>query len=147
MQSASDRKTVRVSIFNQTYTLASTGEPGEIEALAHAVDELMTDIAQRAGNIDGQRVAVLACMHMADQLRSVERELVGLRKRVDEKSREFADLLDSHLLHADALHAGLPEAELLDPASLNGTVNAEIADDPPLEDDLTGHAAGAEPVA
>ena len=42
---------MRVTIFNQTYTLAATGEAGEVEALAHTVDELMTDIAQRAGNV------------------------------------------------------------------------------------------------
>ena len=44
----SERKTVRVTIFNQTYTLAATDEAGEVETLAHTVDELMTSIAQRA---------------------------------------------------------------------------------------------------
>jgi len=54
------RKTVRVTIFNQSYTLVATEEDGEVEALAHSVDELMTDIAQRAGNVDANRIAVLA---------------------------------------------------------------------------------------
>lgn len=94
MDSASGRNTVRVTIFNQSYNLLATEEPGEVEELAHSVDELMTGIAQRAGNVDSNRVAVLACLHMADQLKSIERELSELRARVDEKSRQFSKLLD-----------------------------------------------------
>jgi cell division protein ZapA len=89
-----ERKTVRVTIFNQTYSLAATNEEGEVEALAHSIDELMTSIALRAGNVDGNRVAVLACLHMADRLRSMERELSELKDRVDQKSRQFSVLLD-----------------------------------------------------
>jgi cell division protein ZapA len=89
-----ERKTVRVTIFNQTYSLAATDEEGEIESLAHSIDELMTNIATRAGNVDANRVAVLACLHMADRLRSMERELTDLKERVDKKSRQFSVLLD-----------------------------------------------------
>jgi cell division protein ZapA len=94
MEPAAVRKTVRVTIFNQNYSLVATDEPGEVEALAHSVDELMTGIAQRAGNADGNRIAVLACLHMADRLRAMERELAELKSRVDQKSRQFSVLLD-----------------------------------------------------
>jgi cell division protein ZapA len=94
MDPAPVRKTVRVTIFNQTYSLVATDEPGEVEALAHSVDELMTGIAQRAGNADANRIAVLACLHMADRLRAMERELAELKSRVDQKSRQFSVLLD-----------------------------------------------------
>lgn len=94
MASEPDRNMVRVSIFNQTYTLGSTGQPGEVEALAQTVDELMTSVAQRAGNMDAQRIAVLACIHMADRLRTMERELSSLKERVDHKTRELSILLD-----------------------------------------------------
>ena len=94
MDTSSPRKTVRVTIYNQPYTLAATQEEGEVEQLAHTVDELMTSVAQKAGNVDSQRVAVLACLHMADRMRSMERELSGLKQRVDSKTREFTLLLD-----------------------------------------------------
>jgi cell division protein ZapA len=94
MESAPGRKTVRVTIYNQPYTLAETDEPGEVEALAQVVDELMTGIAQRAGNVDAHRVAVLACLHLADKLRSIETELSGLKDRVGRKALEFSILLD-----------------------------------------------------
>jgi len=59
-----------------------------VESLAHSVDVLMTEIAQRAGNVDGNRVAVLASLPLADELRSIERELADPKARVDSKSHE-----------------------------------------------------------
>lgn len=94
MDSGAERKTVRVTILNQTYTLAATEEAGEVETLGQTVDELMTLIAQRAGNMDSQRIAVLACLHMADRLRTIESELASLKERVDEKTRHLSLLLD-----------------------------------------------------
>jgi cell division protein ZapA len=94
MESAAERKTVRVTIFNQNYSLAAAGDPSEVEALAHSVDELMTRIAQRAGNMDVNRIAVLACLHMADQLQSIERQLAEHKERVNQKTRQFSLLLD-----------------------------------------------------
>jgi len=94
MDSGPERKTVHVTIFNQPYTLAVSGETGEVEALAHSVDQLMTDIALKAGNVEGSRVAVLACLHLADRLRGLEHELAEFRDKVDEKSRQFSFLLD-----------------------------------------------------
>ena len=38
-----ERKTIRVTIYNQPYTLAVSGESGQVEALAHSVDQLMSD--------------------------------------------------------------------------------------------------------
>jgi len=91
----SGRKSVRVTIFNQPYTLAAAdGGAEEIEELARSVDVLMCDIAARMGTGDAARVAVLTCMHLADRLRSLERELADLKARVDSKSRQFSLLLD-----------------------------------------------------
>ena len=93
-----DRTTVRVTIYNQPYTLAvSSGESGDVEELAQTVDELMTSIARQSGNSDSNRIAVLACLHLADRLRGSERELAGFSTRVEEKSRHFSMLLDAAL--------------------------------------------------
>lgn len=94
MDNATGRKTVRVTIFNQSYNLLATEEPGEVEALAQTVDELMTEVAQRAANVDSHRVAVLACLHMADRLRTMERDLAAMKARVNQKARQFSVLLD-----------------------------------------------------
>ncbi len=86
---------VRVTIFNQTYSLLASGEePGRVEELARKIDDLMRTIASRGGNIDATRVAVLACLHLADQLQAVQDDLTKLRDNVDQKAREFSMLLD-----------------------------------------------------
>jgi cell division protein ZapA len=85
---------VRVTIFNQSYSLVASEEPGRIEELAHRIDELMSSIAARAGNVDQTRVAVLACLHLADQLESAEHQLTELKNKVEDKAREFGVLLD-----------------------------------------------------
>jgi cell division protein ZapA len=91
------KKTVRVTIFNQSYTLATAGDPADTERLAMEIDDLMSSIARRAGNLDATRTAVLACLHLADQLRSVEKELTELKRSVDDRTRDFALLLDEVL--------------------------------------------------
>ena len=85
---------VRVTIYNQSYSLVASEEPGRIEHLAQRVDDLMTSIALRAGNIDATRAAVLACLHLADELELLERRLATLKDNVDHKARRFTVLLD-----------------------------------------------------
>jgi cell division protein ZapA len=74
--------------------LLATGDPREIEAVAASVDELMLSIAARAPNADSTRIAVMACLHLADKLRTLEGDLIRLKDRVDRKSVEFAGMLD-----------------------------------------------------
>jgi len=85
---------VRVTIFNQSYSLLASEEQGRIEQLAQRVDDLMQSIAMRAGNVDATRVAVLACLHLADELDTLERQITSLKQSVDHKAREFSLLLD-----------------------------------------------------
>ena len=69
------KQPVRVNIFNQGYTVVTSGDP-KIDTIqvAHEVDELMSSIARRAGNLDSTRTAVLACLHLADRLRTIENQ-------------------------------------------------------------------------
>jgi cell division protein ZapA len=89
-----DKQPVRVTILSRPYTLLATGDPREVEQVAASVDELMLSIAAKAPNADSTRIAVLACLHLADKLRALDRELSQLRQRVDRKSEEFAGMLE-----------------------------------------------------
>lgn len=100
--SSSDKKPVRVTILSQSYTLLATGDPRETERLAHSVDELMLSIAAKAPNADSTRIAVLACLHLADRLHSLEQDLTRLKERVERKSEEFTILLEQ------VIEPGLP---------------------------------------
>jgi cell division protein ZapA len=92
-----EKNSVRVTILGQSYTLRAQGDTKEVELLAQNVDELMHNIAAKSPNADSGRVAVLACLHLADRLNSLERDLGALKQRVDSKSEEFAVLLDQAL--------------------------------------------------
>lgn len=89
------KRQIRVTIFNQSYTLSSSGDPSDTEELAREIDELMSAIARRGGNLDSTRTAVLACLHLADQLRETERELGALKSSIGTKARRFNEMLDS----------------------------------------------------
>lgn len=89
------RKPVRLSICNHTFSLVTSEDPEELQALAHSVDELISGIASKSGNVELTRVAILACMHLADQLRTSERELAALRQRVHDKVERLGGLLDN----------------------------------------------------
>jgi len=95
--STPEKRSVRVNILSQSYTLLTAGDPREVEELARYLDELMLSIAAKSPNADSTRIAVLACMHLADRLRSLERDLTLLKERVDRKSEEFAGLLEQAL--------------------------------------------------
>jgi len=87
-----DKRSVRVTILNQPYTLAGD-DPREIEELAESVDELLHSIAAKAPSADATRIAVLACLHLTDRLHTLERDLTSLKERVGRKTQEFAGLL------------------------------------------------------
>ncbi len=90
----STKRTVRVTIFNQSYTVSTSGRPEETEVLAAEVDELMSAIARKAGNLDSTRTAVLACLHLADKLRTVESRLSRLKDNIDHRSRDLEEMID-----------------------------------------------------
>lgn len=97
---AADKQPVRVTILSRPYTLLATGDTREVEEVAASVNDLMLSIAAKAPNADSTRIAVLACLHLADKLRSLERDLQSLRDRVDRKSEEFAGMLEEVLASA-----------------------------------------------
>jgi len=100
MEGNSEKQPVRVTILSRPYTLLAVGDPREIEEVAASVDELMLTIAAKAPNADSTRIAVLACLHLADRLRTLERDLATLKERVDRKSEEFAGMLEELIASA-----------------------------------------------
>lgn len=89
-----ERRPVKVNIANQSFTLVTSGDDGQVQQLAQRVDDLITGIATRSGNVDTARLAILASLHLADQLQDAERELKALRDRLNEKAKRLGGLLD-----------------------------------------------------
>lgn len=101
MDGAPERQPVRVTILSRPYTLLATGDPREVEEVAASVNELMLGIAAKAPNADSTRIAVLACLHLADKLRALERDLSHLKERVENKSELFRDMLEQVLADSE----------------------------------------------
>jgi len=99
MDSNPEKQAVRVTILSRPYTLLASGDPREVEEVAASVNQLMLSIAARAPNADSTRIAVMACLHLADKLRLLERDLSEWKQRVDRKSLEFAEML-GHVLNS-----------------------------------------------
>jgi len=94
MQSGADKKPVKITVCGQTLTVLAPGDPAEILELASEIDEIMTRIAARSGSGDTMRAAILTCIHLADRNRMLERELGEIRRRIDDKARRIAEILD-----------------------------------------------------
>lgn len=88
------KRPVRVTILDQSYTLLTAADEREVQELADMVNELMTAIAAHSPKSDNLRIAVLACLHLADRLRALQRELDEFRHRVDQRTRTFGLLLE-----------------------------------------------------
>lgn len=65
-----------------------------MEDLAAEIDQLMTAIASRSGLTDATRIAILAALHLADQLKSSRADLEAIRDSIQERSRRMTELLD-----------------------------------------------------
>lgn len=81
------KQPVKVTIFNSPYSLLAQGDPQEVIDAAHLVDDLMNSIAARASTADSTRIAVMACLHLADKLRRANQE-------VKSRTGEIVALLD-----------------------------------------------------
>lgn len=90
------KQPVRVHIFNQTYTLLADDDAAEVHAIAHQIDELMVSIAAQVSSGDSTRIAVLACLHLADRLREAEAKL----RKFENKSAAISSLLENALKDA-----------------------------------------------
>jgi cell division protein ZapA len=100
MEASTDKQTVRVTILSRPYTLRTSGDPRELEEAAASVNQVMLAIAGKAPNADSTHIAVLACLHLADRLRALERDLSTLKSHVDRKSEEYAGMLERLLASA-----------------------------------------------
>ena len=90
---AAGKRSIRVTLLGQNYNLLAAGDPAAVERLAERVDTLMHEIARKVPNADSSRIAVLACLHLADRLEDLEKSLSTLKDRVDRKTEEFSMLL------------------------------------------------------
>jgi len=91
-----DKGITTVKIFGKDYPIASDQNPEYIQRLAEFVDKKMNEIAEGGDSLSTARVAVLACLNIADDLmrtknekdrfiRLIEGRITKVAKMVEEK--------------------------------------------------------------
>jgi len=91
---AADKAPIRVTIYGQTFSVLTEADPREVDELAREIDELMSSVASRSGIADTSRLALLVCLHLADQLKSERREKAGIKAELENRIRKVATMLD-----------------------------------------------------
>ncbi|MCL6446305.1 MAG: cell division protein ZapA [Alicyclobacillus sp.] len=81
---ADNRTRVRVDIFGTEYTMRGDASADDLRAVAKEVDSLMRTIAAANPQLDQRRLAVLAALNMADEVRKLRKECDELRAMLDE---------------------------------------------------------------
>ena len=98
-------QTVRVEIFNQTYSIRSDGDNEYIHDLAAYVDSKMREISSGTFTVDSLKVAILAALHIADEFHQLKNEQAQSDAQLAVRSSECSEMLDKILKHrGDAPH-------------------------------------------
>jgi cell division protein ZapA len=94
MEATTSSPTVRVEIYNQTYNIRSDGDTEYIVQLAEFVDSRMREISSGTLTVDSLKVAILAALHIADELHRLKQIHEQADMQLAARSGECADMLD-----------------------------------------------------
>lgn len=86
--------TVRVEIYNQTYNIRSDGDSEYLTQLAEFVDSRMREISSGTLTVDSLKVAILAALHIADELHRMRQTHEQADSQLATRSTECAEMLD-----------------------------------------------------
>ena len=94
MEGATSSPTIRVEIYNQTYNIRSDGDTEYIIQLAEFVDSRMREISSGTLTVDSLKVAILAALHIADELHRLKNMHEQADAQLAARSAECAEMLD-----------------------------------------------------
>src|SRR2546428_9495509 len=86
--------TVRVEIYNQTYNIRSDGDSEYLMQLADFVDSRMREISSGTLTVDSLKVAILAALHIADELHRLKHLHEQADSQLAARSSECSEMLD-----------------------------------------------------
>jgi len=100
-QQSDPEQTVRVEIYNQTYSIRSDGDNDYILTLAEYVDRKMREISSGTFTVDSLKVAILAALHIADELHQLQNANRQSDMQLASRSAECAEMLDRVLKYKE----------------------------------------------
>jgi cell division protein ZapA len=90
----SSTQSVKVEIYNQSYNIRGNGNPEYIIQLADFVDRRMRDVAAATLTVDSLKVAILAALHIADELHQLKKRHEQMDTQLAQKTAEYGELID-----------------------------------------------------
>jgi cell division protein ZapA len=87
-------ETIRVDIYDQSYTVRSDGDPAYLKQLAEYVDQRMREISSGTLTVDSRKVAILAALYIADELHQLRRSHEAADEQLATRSAECSEMLD-----------------------------------------------------
>lgn len=103
-------QTIRVEIYNQTYSIRSDGDNEYIQDLAAYVDSKMRELSSGTMTVDSLKVAILAALHIADEYYQLRHSQAQTDAQLAARSAECSEMLDRILKHRE-LNTQTIEAE------------------------------------
>jgi len=94
IDTATTSPTIRVEIYNQTYNIRSDGDTEYISRLAEFVDGRMREISSGTLTVDSLKVAILAALHIADELHRLKHIHEQADAQLATRSAECVEMLD-----------------------------------------------------
>src|SRR5262245_41203830 len=98
---SSHSNVVTVTIAGETYTLRAHATPEYTRQCAEYLDDMIHQIAQAAGKLDPQRVAILAGLALADQLMQAKKEGNALRSETLKAAQQLNAEIEAQLARPD----------------------------------------------
>jgi cell division protein ZapA len=86
--------TIRVEIYDQSYTVRSDGDPEYLKQLAEYVDQRMREISSGTLTVDSRKVAILAALYIADELHQLRKAHEQADDQLAIRSAECSEMLD-----------------------------------------------------
>lgn len=99
---------VKVEIYNQSYNIRGNSDREYIAQLADFVDRRMRDIAGTTHTVDSLKVAILAALHIADELHQLKKRHEQMDAQILQKALEYSELMDQ-IIGVRANEATSPE--------------------------------------
>jgi cell division protein ZapA len=106
MDTTTTSPTIRVEIYNQTYNIRSDGDTEYIIQLAEFVDGRMREISSGTLTVDSLKVAILAALHVADELHRLKHLHEQADSQLAARSAECAEMLDRLLKVRSSVERG-----------------------------------------
>jgi cell division protein ZapA len=99
-------KSTKIEIFGQYYNIKGDMSDEYIDQLAIYVDKKMKMIADQSPMLDTMKLAILACLNIADELFTLKKAIEDKNKELERRADEILKSIDNYLREENKIKEG-----------------------------------------